>query len=191
MDRPNPTILPIELLPDRTVKALSDLAVKVSKVEPEGELETFKLSFTDLGTARASIFRDAVNARLGKACHAIYTIELASGDLAEKVQGSLAGAKATPEKRAFPRLNPLEECKNSACLYVGSSRSTAGRIAQHLGFGARGTYSLHLASWATQLPGDFLITVVRFDKKHATLLPSLEDTLSAERSPILGRRGSR
>lgn len=87
----------------------------------------------------------------------------------------------------YPRHNKLD----GRCLYVGSSRKTANRLAEHLGFGSAKTYSLQLSHWASGLEGRFTISVFGYDSQDKEWITWLEDRLSENHAPLLGRRGSK
>ena len=82
-------------------------------------------------------------------------------------------------------------------LYVGSSFATGKRkytlltrLAQHLGLSNGTTYAMHLAKWATGLPGGVLITVYQYPNDTCRDdISAIEDYLSVTLDPLLGRRG--
>ncbi|MDG6077892.1 hypothetical protein E3U23_01595 [Erythrobacter litoralis] len=92
-------------------------------------------------------------------------------------------------------------------LYVGSSYATGARkrtlrsrLRQHLIKAPKGTYALSLSEWTSHLSGAFFVQAWQFpsrgdgpegdDVARNTVL-AVEDWLSGELKPMLGRRGSR
>lgn len=96
------------------------------------------------------------------------------------------GKGAVPERSYARRHGTL-----SKFLYVGRSSSIKKRIKEHLGFGARQTYALNLAAWASSLNVAFLLECATYDPSvQASTLSNLEDTLWSRSSPMFGRQGS-
>lgn len=124
----------------------------------------------------------------GKGNVYLYTICLVTeqGDLS-KIRNAFSSAKATQNDRAYPRPNG-----QSCCLYVGSSKKVHQRLKEHLGYGAKGTYALHLAHWASRFPVELEFMCAKY---QAGLGPevyqALEDTLWNEMSPMFGRKGAK
>lgn len=90
----------------------------------------------------------AVREWAGKSKLCLYYFECVSprADL-KAVARAFADAKAhESNNRAYARLN-----SSSTCFYVGSSQTIAKRLAEHLGYGATGTYALQLLHWARPL----------------------------------------
>jgi hypothetical protein len=87
--------------------------------------------------------------------------------------------------RAYPHLNAQR-----TCLYVGSSRSLATRLRDHLGFGPKGTYALQLLHWAPPLSLQLEFVCARYAEDTPTeVIAALEDTLWEARRPMFGRKG--
>ena len=117
----------------------------------------------------------------------LYYLECRSAgvDLAAVETAFMMGKRK--QDRAYPRLNAP-----GMCFYVGSSRSLATRLKEHLGFGAKGTYALQLVHWATGLSLRLDLVCARYAQDTpADVVQALEDTLWAARRPMFGRRGAR
>lgn len=97
-------------------------------------------------------------------------------------------AKNRDKDRAYARAG-----MPSKCLYVGSSRSVATRLKEHLGFGSSPkTYALQFAHWAQGLDLSLKFCCARYlDSVPAGVMQALEDALWLELAPMFGRRGSR
>jgi hypothetical protein len=90
--------------------------------------------------------------------------------------------------RAYARLNE----KSSKYFYVGSSSALGRRFREHLGYGARGTYALHLAYWGQKLELDLTLVAARYGPNvSANLVGVLEDNLWDRLKPMFGRQGRR
>ena len=89
--------------------------------------------------------------------------------------------------RAYARLNDVNKV-----LYVGSSSSLGRRFREHLGYGARGTYALHLSHWARHLFIRITLVVARYPVgMDPEVLGLMEDQLWDTLRPMFGRRGRR
>ena len=118
----------------------------------------------------------------------LYVIRLVTEDVdLSAVEDTFLAAKAKKDGRAYPRLNG-----QSRCFYVGSSRYMRQRLKDHLGYGAIGTYGLHLAHWANHFPLEleFMCGKIQagYDPKVYQLL---EDALWDELLPMFGRKGAK
>ena len=90
--------------------------------------------------------------------------------------------------RAYARLNE----PRTKQLYVGSSSSLGRRFREHLGYGARGTYALHLAHWSRDLHLTLQLTAARYPPSvREQLIGALEDQLWEILRPMFGRQGRR
>ena len=93
-------------------------------------------------------------------------------------------------ERAYPRLNAQDNTPSNPVLYVGSSAAITSRIRQHLGYGAPGTFALHLAFWAQALKLPLVLTIARFPPSVGpALIGPLEDNLWDDLNPLFGRKG--
>ena len=124
-----------------------------------------------------------------KGCLYLYHMTISSSitdpsDLSEAYTAARTLEKGT---RAYARIN-----KPSLCLYVGSSAKIHQRLKEHLGYGARSTYSLQLAHWAKPFDLEVELECAKYpagtDPKG---LQALEDTHWSELRPMFGRQGAR
>lgn len=85
------------------------------------------------------------------------------------------------KQRACAKLN-----QPSQVMYVGSSSTgVKKRVEQHLGFGHKNTYALHLRHWFT---GEYEITIKEYDVSNL-VLQLIEDNLAANLKPAFGKTG--
>jgi hypothetical protein len=170
-----------------TAENLRMIADEIEAIEPISE-HIYTLSFRDLKSPACDELRSKIKSDLGSNFLSIYRFQLCDvaspGALNESIIAALnendAGIK-------YPRHNKLD----GRCLYVGSSRKTANRLAEHLGFGSAKTYSLQLLHWASGLKGGFTISVFGYRSQDQKRITWLEDRLSENDTPLLGRRGSK
>lgn len=119
----------------------------------------------------------------------LYTISRQSSDPSnENLAGSFAHAKASEKgQRAYARSNAP-----SPCIYVGSSGKIHQRIKEHLGYGAKGTYSLQLSAWAASLSLHLKLWCAQYPASTPPdVLQALEDALWSQLRPMFGRQGAR
>jgi hypothetical protein len=176
-----------ERLQTRTSRALFDLANAVENSSNPVRAVVVR-SFASLELMQKESVRAELTEILGKACTAIYIIKL--GPTADRVavRDALNLQKTRKlDGRAYPRIHKVS---GSEFMYVGSSGNCVKRLMEHLGFGAKSTYSLHMSSWATGLVGDFEIEILKYTDIDQTVLCAIEDQLSKEMKPLFGRRGS-
>lgn len=129
-----------------------------------------------------------LNSSLGDATKGpvIYEISACSSEAAQELTERFEHAG---KDYKLPRRNDVDQ---SQVIYVGSSKSIANRLSQHLLFGHRGTYALHLSTWCP--PGQFAISVeVQAPSGPITqhILQDAEDALWEHCQPLFGRRGAR
>ena len=112
----------------------------------------------------------------------IYVIELVGGDIQQTYQ-DYAAFKAL-KTHACAKLN-----QPNHILYVGSSRTgIKNRLKQHLGFGPKRTYALHLSQW---FQGEYRITLHQYPlTTSSSILQLLEDDLSHSLAPAFGKLGT-
>lgn len=176
-------------LPARTQAALADIQTSVEGVVP-ADLRSWTIDLQALPTeaAASSLIAEVVEwAGPSRTC--LYYFELRSQDIdLTEVESAFRKAKARKaEKRAYPRLNA-----QGNCFYVGSSRSVAVRLKEHLGFGASGTYALQLVHWAAPLSLRLDFVCAKYpEDTPVEVIQTLEDTLWEARRPMFGRRGRR
>ena len=153
-----------EKLPALTQAALAKISHAVEGILPV-EVRSWPIDATDLpDEAAVSRLLEEVSEWAGASKACLYYFECRSADVdLAKVERAFAKAKARKtRKRAYPRLNAP-----AACLYVGSSRSLAKRLRDHLGFGAKGTYALQLVHWAPPLSLQLEFVCARYADGHS------------------------
>ncbi|WP_397589339.1 hypothetical protein [Sphingorhabdus sp.] len=175
-------------LQTRTSKTLIDLA-KAVEIAPDPARTVVTENFGSLELMQKETVRAGLTEKLGKKCTAIYIIKLGPNANWTAVRDALNLQKTGKlDGRAYPQINKTAA---SEYMYVGSSRDCVKRLIEHLGLGAKSTYSLHMSSWATSLVGDFEIEILKYTDIDQTVLCAIEDQLSKELKPLFGRRGSR
>lgn len=102
------------------------------------------------------------------------------------IQSAFSSAKATEAgNRAYARLN-----SPSNVFYVGGSSALSKRVSEHLGFGHKSTYAMHLAQWIQPFPLQLEIRAARFSSDtDRSLVQVLEDALWLQLRPMFGRKG--
>jgi hypothetical protein len=174
-------------LQTRAAAALFDLAKAVENA-PDPVRIVLTRSFASLDLFDQKVERAELTEKLGEKCTAIYIIKLSPTADWLATRDALNRKKAEKfDERAYSRIH---EAHPSDYMYVGSSRDCVKRLIEHFGYGAKRTYSLHMASWATALAGDFEIEVLKYIDIEQTVLCAIEDQLSKELTPLFGRRGS-
>lgn len=177
----------IDDLPAKTAKNLRAIAAEVESIRPTSKY-VYSINFQDLTSPRCLELRNQLRDDLGAKFFSIYKFQLCDVVSVERLNEVFQAAqKGSGGEIKFPRFN----ARNCRCLYVGSSRMTVKRLCEHLGYGSPKTYSLQLASWATELDGGITIEVYGFDSQNEPLITWLEDQLSQDEAPLLGRRGSK
>jgi hypothetical protein len=120
----------------------------------------------------------------------VYTLSISEDNQLDAIRESFSKAKAQEKNgRAYARLNK----KPSYCFYVGSSFDFSKRYKEHIGYGAKATYALHLAHWAQDFPS-LQLTLAYAEYQQGTeqdLLQALEDALWEKLQPMFGRQGSK
>ncbi|OTG78981.1 hypothetical protein B9T33_13530 [Acinetobacter sp. ANC 5054] len=114
--------------------------------------------------------------------HYIYVIEQVGGDIQQSYD-DFAAFKAR-KTHACAKLN-----QPNTILYVGSSRTGVHkRLKQHLGFGPKGTYALHMNEW---FQGEYQISLRQYPATIAPqVLQLLEDDLAQSLKPAFGKLGA-
>lgn len=123
----------------------------------------------------------------------IYSIELIDAD---KKSTELIYSNFNKEKvkKEFS-LSKINETPNS-CFYVGSSKGKTilKRIREHIGFGSKSTYALHLNKWCPTIDKKLTISFVLVDQKDCnqnlkfSLLELVEQNLWDKKQPMFGKR---
>jgi hypothetical protein len=180
----------IDGLGTRAAASLSRLADQVSKIRHTEKLN-FECAFNDLKGYPLRNLKTDIEVRVGPDCLSIYEFRFCTNTSASELKRLITDARMeNKEGRAFARVN-IKHDGDQCSLYIGSSRKTSRRLAEHLGLGSAKTYSLQLCHWATPLSGMLEIVVYRFkaSQDNFRLIPTLEDQLSDELKPLLGRKG--
>lgn len=129
---------------------------------------------------------DAFEAK--KPLYSIYRISVDSIDAASVLVDAFDAEKLSTTF-ALPRKNKVPV---SRTVYVGSSRSIASRLCQHLVHGPQRTYALHLAEWCPAGLHQLKVEVqAPIGEMPAELVQTAEDALWDRYQPMFGRRGAR
>ena len=147
------------------------------------------IEFPSVSPASKSEVMERLKADARKSDAAIYAISLPDAE-PPQIHAALADARNGKfDDRCYSRVLPLLKAATPA-LYVGSSRSLHKRLLEHLGHGAKKTYSLHMLTWAQEL-GRVVIDVRFYPSTiENDLLCALEDHWAATLKPLFGKRGS-
>jgi hypothetical protein len=170
----------------RSLKKNAELVLKVAK--PEVLRIDFYTSCLDPESEPYDLTRK-VDEWVGRGSRFIYVLETDSEMMLTRARDIFQGVKSHErDRRAYARLNDVNKV-----LYVGSSSSLGRRFREHLGYGARGTYALHLSHWARNLiPMRLFFTAARYPPGvDSQLLGLMEDQLWDTLRPMFGRRGRR
>lgn len=154
---------------------------------PEPEIRAFTITPQALTLDGAKGFIATDLAELSSSKPTLYRISLV-GDMDPQtiLKAFDLGREQAPDRSYARRHGP-----RSNVLYVGRSSTFKKRIKEHLGFGARQTYALNLASWARPLNAPLLLECAAYDPSvSASTLSHLEDALWIKSMPIFGRQGS-
>ncbi|WP_336970108.1 GIY-YIG nuclease family protein [Sphingobium aromaticiconvertens] len=172
---------------NEAANALRELANRVDPVEPG--LNTFyELDLASLTDDRKKSVREELVLHLSASNTAIYSISLPDADPALVYQALTSARDDKVDERCYSQVLRLPHHPSMA-LYVGSSRDLAKRLMEHLGFGPKKTYSLHLRHWATQF-GKVRINVRFYPAStDKAVLRALEEHLANKLVPLFGRRG--
>lgn len=173
--------MPFEHLAARTQERLRRQADDIAHVDPEEitEGEWGEQLFEHLGWNNWQADHTGWSIR-GRSY--LYVFELLTPS-ASILQRAYPTSKDAGRKLAKPNGGGGET------LYVGSCRKLFDRFGQHLGFGAAGTYALHLKHWARGTGLRIRVLCARFPAEAHQAVQELENTLWDERKPLFGRRG--
>lgn len=117
----------------------------------------------------------------------IYAFRVAEEDSAALHAAFVAAKQARTGGRAYCRVNGT-----SPLLYVGSSANLYSRMKDHLGFGNKSTYAMHLSHWLPARDGDISLQIWQFSETTpSAVIQAIEDGLWALGQPMLGRQGTR
>jgi hypothetical protein len=177
-------------LPDKVQDYLNNLSALVSNVVPI-EIKTWRFNTEALEPAskipdliaEVALWADKNNVYL-------YTLRIITENYdIEKFNKSFSNAKKLKKDNlAYTRFNN----KKSQYLYVGRSSNLSQRLREHMGYGAKGTYALHLAYWANAFNLEIEFQCAKYKAGLASdVYQVLEDTLWQEMSPMFGRKGSK
>lgn len=172
---------------NEAANALRELANRVDPVEP-GVNGCYEIDLTSLTDDRKKPVREELALHLSASDTAIYSISLPDADPTLVHQALTSARDDKVDERCYSRVLRLPH-HPATVLYVGSSRDLPQRLMEHLGFGQKKTYSLHLRHWATQF-GKVRIDV-RFyaASTDKAVLRALEEHLANKLVPLFGRRG--
>lgn len=157
---------------------------------------TFCISFNDLKNLEKSGFNKLFIDQIGddlKNKNVIYTIEVENSDPEKNKEI----ADVFENKKKYEKVYKLSKFNKviSNYLYVGSSLSIKKRIREHLGFGSKSTYALHLNKWLpnienTQLVISFLVVKENIpnDNLKFNLLELVEQEIWDMKKPMFGKR---
>lgn len=94
--------------------------------------------------------------------------------------------KGSAEKIALPKIPISYDQELSDILYVGSTKSSFyKRIKEHVGFGSKATYALHLRHWA---PKDLKLNFYYVKIENSDIRYDIEAALATYLNPLLGKR---
>ena len=167
-------------------EAIHAIAARLENVNPNA-LVTLELP--PVSPASKSEVTERLKADGRNSDAAIYAISLPEAE-PSRIHAALADARnGKVDDRCYSRVLPLLEAATPT-LYVGSSRSLQKRLLEHLGHGAKKTFSLHMMAWAQEL-GRVVIDVRFYPATiENDLLCALEDHWAATLKPLFGKRGS-
>jgi len=182
------------ILPMKAQTRLAQISDVVSGVVPiETRLWKIQTQFLAEGGQEPGIVSE-VKEWFEKRCLYLYTFQIASENIDPSILVSAySHAKETKKgSRAYARLNPASANQASTCMYVGSSEKIHQRLKDHLGFGAKEIFAIHLAYWASSIGIELNFECAKYPTGTSKIaLQALEDTLWEELLPIFGRQGAR
>jgi hypothetical protein len=182
--------LPFTNLADQTREALLTLGEAVRAVPaPTVKRFPFKTQMLDPDKEPKDL-TESVDDWILKGHRFIYFLQTdAESAVLEAVHARYSNAKSQElVGRAYARLNEPPK----KYLYVGSSSSLGRRFREHLGYGARGTYALHLAHWSEGVNLNLELVVARYvPRVSGNIIGALEDQLWDALKPMFGRQGRR
>lgn len=139
-------------------------------------------------------FNDEISKFMGLNVPAIYTFQLKDRSAYPALKVAFdRKPKVLPENSSACSYSRLNGGQHPNALYVGSSRSLATRISQHMGrIGGNGTYAMRLCHWATGLQQQVVLTLWQLAASTSSSeLEVLEQQLWDELKPMLGKRSGR
>jgi len=93
-------------------------------------------------------------------------------------------------ERKYAKINS----NSSKILYVGSTTKSKFhlRIKQHLGFGTKTTFALHINFWRKNLKGKINLICLKFEiTTNDKLIQTIEDAYWSKNLPMFGKQGSK
>lgn len=185
-----------------TATDLRKVAEQVAVAPVPDYLGEERLRFTTIAEdAAAAVARLTMPGRIDRD-RCIYVLTLDERADADALKSAYNDAKLRSDLKL-----PQDNNAASNVLYVGSSCATKKRkatlktrLSHHLGRAPKGTYALSLAEWTSQLTGGIILQAWQYpsfgegpagDDAARRVVLAVEDWLSNELEPILGRRGSR
>ncbi len=184
--------------PSSAAKELRAVADLVAASEPPTRLGEVTLRFSDLRTHGEEAIKSLTPTGAIDRDRCIYVISLGEDVDREKLIAAYLDARSEGVLKL-----PQDNKTMSATLYVGSSFATQKRkgtlrtrLRQHLLSAPKGTYALSLAQWATGIEGSLTVQAWQFppaadDGMSRLVVLGVEDWLSRELEPMLGRKGIR
>jgi hypothetical protein len=172
-------------LPIRAASSLSALAAETKIGPPIEPVWSQELTVYKTESDTIDALADLRNWAAKTKCF-LYIFQISSEFDRDKLRTAYA-LEAAKKLRRYARLND----STSSYLYAGGSQDVATRIKQHLGYGNRGTYAMHLSHWASRLRLATTLTIAKYPQMEARVRQALEDALWDKVKPILGRRGTR
>jgi len=182
--------------------ALREQADRLQKCGQPQMAGPWALTFDDLSAGFEAIKSQIAAATVG-GDRCVYIFELTDPNAVQTIRTKMAEIENYKKAKegSFPAYKFVAKYNansvDSTVLYVGSSYATgnrkatlASRIGQHLGLSNNTTYAMHLAQWASGLPGGVNITVYQYpNETDREDVLAIEDYLSGKLDPLLGRRG--
>ena len=184
--------------PSSAAKELRAAADLVAGSEPPMSLGKETLQFSDLPIHAEAAIKCLTPTSAIARDRCIYIISLGEDVDRQKLVAAYSEARSMGILK-LPQDNKVA----SSTLYVGSSFATQKRkgtlrtrLRQHLLSAPKGTYALSLREWATGITGSLTVQAWQFppaaDEGMSRLVVlGVEDWLSRELQPMLGRKGIR
>jgi hypothetical protein len=189
-------LIRFDTLPALTRKNLHNLADKVAEVVPV-EQKSWLIQTSEISLELKIL--NEVQQWAGKGSKFLYYLQLIGQADLDAIRKAYSSSRYRDRgTRAYARLiksKPsitLTPEKLPPCLYVGSSSNIYQRLKEHLGYGAKTTFSLQLAHWTQRLDLELNFTCAKYiNSPQPEVFQALEDTLWGQLHPMFGRRGGR
>jgi hypothetical protein len=188
-----------DALPNLVRQHLQDLADSVVGVVSE-EQNSWIIHTSELG-AKSNIpgVVEEVRRWAGKGSKFLYYLQLLGQPDLDAIRKAYSSSRKRDKgTRAYARLiknqpfSPNRGEEPLTCFYVGSSSNVSLRLKEHLGYGAKATFSLQLAHWTEGLDLELKFICAKYRGfERSEVYQALEDTLWDQLTPIFGRRGGR